>query len=43
MRGNAAGNEIREMDGKTKLLNNEQRKKGVDVSRLNVNKHVEKM
>lgn len=28
MRGNAAVNEIRETDGETKLLNNEQRKKG---------------
>lgn len=28
MRGNAAGNEIRETDGETKLLTNEHRKRG---------------
>lgn len=41
MRGNAAGNEISETDGETKLLSNEQRKMEGEVSRLNVKKDVE--
>lgn len=38
MRGNAAGNEIREADEETKSLINEQKKKKGEMSRLNVKK-----
>lgn len=39
MRGNAAGNEITETDGETKLVSNEQREKWGEVWRLNVKKY----
>ncbi len=44
MKGNAAGNEIKETDGEMKLLSDEQRQKGSKqaVSRLSVKKDVER-